>query len=50
MLPEFEAGVTLDVIEGGKLYIHEEQPHTFANLARPFLQQAFSAAHEVAAQ
>jgi pimeloyl-ACP methyl ester carboxylesterase len=41
MLPEFTAGATLDVIEGGKLFIHEEQPETFANLARPFLHAAF---------
>jgi len=40
MLPEFKAGATLDVIEGGKLYIHEEQPATFASYARPFLSDA----------
>ncbi|MEY4514859.1 MAG: hypothetical protein RLZZ450_6981 [Pseudomonadota bacterium] len=43
MLPEFKAGVTLDVIEGGKLFIHEEQPETFADLARPLLRAAFAA-------
>lgn len=49
MLPEFKAGATLDVIEGGKLYIHEEQPETFANLARPFLRAAFGATTSAAA-
>jgi len=47
MLPEFKAGATLDVIEGGKLFIHEEQPETFANLARPFLSDCSAKAQRV---
>jgi len=43
MLPEFAAGATLEVIEDGKLYVHEERPAPFAHLARSFLQEAFAA-------
>jgi pimeloyl-ACP methyl ester carboxylesterase len=37
MLPEFAAGAELAPIAGGKLYVHEEHPDEFAQLAAAFL-------------
>lgn len=41
MTPQFPAGAELVVIEGAKLFAHEDHPETFASHARPFLERCF---------
>jgi haloalkane dehalogenase len=43
MLPQFAGGARLEVLAGGKTFVHEEQPAALAALARPFLLEAFAA-------
>jgi haloalkane dehalogenase len=40
MLPDFTAGAELCEIAGGRLFVHEEHPKRFVELARPFLRDA----------
>ncbi len=39
MIPQFPAGCALEVLRPGKLFVHEEQPERFADLAMQFLKR-----------
>ena len=41
MASQFAGGASLEVLPGGKTFVHEEQPDAFARWARPFLLRAF---------
>lgn len=41
MQPQFHGGAQLETIPGGKLFVHEDHPETFAELARTFLARCF---------
>jgi pimeloyl-ACP methyl ester carboxylesterase len=49
MLGQLKGGARLEVIPGGKAFVHEERPGEFAALANPFLVNAFAAATHVSA-
>jgi haloalkane dehalogenase len=41
MQPQFKGGAQLETIPGGRLFVHEDHPDTFAELARQFLARCF---------
>jgi haloalkane dehalogenase len=43
MLPQFAGGARLEVLAGGKTFVHEEKPAALAALARPFLLEVTGA-------
>ncbi|MDB4975268.1 MAG: putative hydrolase [Myxococcaceae bacterium] len=44
MLPQFGGGAQLEVIEGKKCFVHEEEPERFADFAHAFLLRRFASA------
>jgi pimeloyl-ACP methyl ester carboxylesterase len=48
MLSQFAGGAELEVLAGGKAFVHEEQPDAFVAHAKPFLLRAFEHAAQPA--